>query len=63
MRIAAGLIFAGAVSLCATGAAWSQTPATKSTMAPAAAARACSDAGTGKGALREPGCAWHRPRR
>ena len=38
MRIAAGLIFAGAVSLCATGAAWSQTPATKSTAAPAAAA-------------------------
>ena len=38
MRIAAGLIFAGAVSLCATGAAWSQTPATKSTTAPAATA-------------------------
>src|SRR6202048_1988159 len=29
MRIAAGLIFAGVVSLCASGAAWSQTPATK----------------------------------
>ena len=41
MRIAAGLIFAGAVSLCATGAAWSQTPATKSTTtAPAAATAA-----------------------
>jgi peptidoglycan/xylan/chitin deacetylase (PgdA/CDA1 family) len=38
MRIAAGLIFAGAVSLCATGAAWSQTPATKGTAAPAATA-------------------------
>jgi peptidoglycan/xylan/chitin deacetylase (PgdA/CDA1 family) len=42
MRIAAGLIFAGAVSLCATGAAWSQTPAPKgaaaATPAPAAAA-------------------------
>ena len=38
MRIAAGLIFAGAVSLCATGAAWSQTPATKGTPAPAATA-------------------------
>jgi peptidoglycan/xylan/chitin deacetylase (PgdA/CDA1 family) len=38
MRIAAGLIFAGAVSLCATGAAWSQTPATKSSPAPAAIA-------------------------
>jgi peptidoglycan/xylan/chitin deacetylase (PgdA/CDA1 family) len=29
MRIAAGLIFAGVVSLCASGTAWSQTPATK----------------------------------
>ena len=29
MRIAAGLIFAGVVSLTASGAAWSQTPATK----------------------------------
>ena len=37
MRIAASLIFASAVSLGVTGAAWSQTPATKS-MAPAAAA-------------------------
>src|SRR5882724_7994969 len=37
MRIAASLIFAGAVSLGVTGAAWSQTPATKS-MAPATAA-------------------------
>jgi peptidoglycan/xylan/chitin deacetylase (PgdA/CDA1 family) len=38
MRIAAGLIFAGAVLLSATGAAWSQTPATKGTTAPAAMA-------------------------
>jgi peptidoglycan/xylan/chitin deacetylase (PgdA/CDA1 family) len=43
MRIAAGLIFAGAVSLCATGAAWSQTAGaqttgTKSAAAPQAAA-------------------------
>ena len=44
MRIAAALILAGAVSLCATGAAWSQTPtaktpaATAATPAPAAAA-------------------------
>jgi len=38
MRIAAGLIFAGAVSLCASGVAWSQTPATKSAAAPQAAA-------------------------
>src|ERR1700693_2406212 len=38
MRIAAGLIFAGAGSLCASGLAWSQTPATKSAAAPQAAA-------------------------
>ena len=37
MRIAAGLIFAGAVSLCASGGAWSQTPATKNAAAPQAA--------------------------
>jgi hypothetical protein len=37
MRIAANLIFASAVSLCATGAAWSQTPATKSSTAAAPA--------------------------
>src|SRR6202790_3866322 len=37
MRIAAGLIFAGAVSLCASGAAWSQTAATKGAAAPQAA--------------------------
>jgi peptidoglycan/xylan/chitin deacetylase (PgdA/CDA1 family) len=38
MRIAAGLIFAGAVSLCASGAAWSQTsPAAKGAAAPQAA--------------------------
>jgi len=36
MRIAAGLIFAGAISLCASGAAWSQTAATKSAAAPQA---------------------------
>ena len=38
MRIAAGLIFAGAVSLCATGAAWSQAPAAKPAAPPAPAA-------------------------
>ena len=38
MRIAAGLILASAVSLWATGAAWSQTPAMKNSPAPAAAA-------------------------
>lgn len=37
MRLAAGLIFASAISLCATGVAWSQTPAQKSDAAPAAA--------------------------
>jgi peptidoglycan/xylan/chitin deacetylase (PgdA/CDA1 family) len=40
MRIAAGLIFAGAVSLCMSGAAWSQTPAPKNNAAPAATAAA-----------------------
>jgi peptidoglycan/xylan/chitin deacetylase (PgdA/CDA1 family) len=38
MRIAAGLIFAGAISLCTTGTAWSQTPPAKTNAAPAAAA-------------------------
>jgi peptidoglycan/xylan/chitin deacetylase (PgdA/CDA1 family) len=37
MRIAAGLIFASAVSLCASGLAWSQTPATKGAATPQAA--------------------------
>src|SRR5580692_10528934 len=38
MRIAAALIFAGVVSLCASGAAWSQTPpAPKGAAAPAPA--------------------------
>src|SRR5450756_2067458 len=37
MRIAAGLIFAGAVSLCASGLAWSQTPAATGAAAPQAA--------------------------
>jgi peptidoglycan/xylan/chitin deacetylase (PgdA/CDA1 family) len=41
MRIAAGLILAGAVSLCASGAAWSQTPAPpKGPATPQAAATA-----------------------
>src|SRR5436309_12019244 len=38
MRIAAGLILAGAVSLCASGAAWSQAPAAKGPATPQAAA-------------------------
>jgi peptidoglycan/xylan/chitin deacetylase (PgdA/CDA1 family) len=37
MRIAAGLIFAGAVSLCASSGAWSQTPAPAGAAAPQAA--------------------------
>jgi len=37
MRVAAALTFAGAISLCATGAAWSQTPPAKPGAAPAAA--------------------------
>lgn len=37
MRIAAGLIFAGAVSLCATSTAWSQAAAPKGAPAPQAA--------------------------
>jgi peptidoglycan/xylan/chitin deacetylase (PgdA/CDA1 family) len=40
MRIAAGLIFAGAVSLCATGAAWSQATGAKNAAAPQAPAAA-----------------------
>jgi hypothetical protein len=43
MRIAAGLIFAGAVSLLASNAAWSQTPPAKgATAAPQAAAPAAA---------------------
>ena len=38
MRTAAGLILAGAISLFATGAAWSQTPPAKTGAAPTAAA-------------------------
>jgi peptidoglycan/xylan/chitin deacetylase (PgdA/CDA1 family) len=40
MRIAAGLIFAGAVSLCLSGTAWAQTPAAKSAATPPPAAAA-----------------------
>jgi len=44
MRIAAGLIFAGAVSLCESGIAWSQTPAPKAAAAPQAAPAAAPQA-------------------
>ena len=37
MRMTTGLIFAGAVSLCATTVAWSQTPAPKGVQNAAAA--------------------------
>ncbi len=40
MRMVAGLIFAGVVSLCASGAAWSQTPPAKTDAKPSAAAPA-----------------------
>src|SRR6202048_3199719 len=40
MRIAAGLIFASAVSLWASGPAWSQNAATKGTATPQASANA-----------------------
>jgi len=46
MRIAAGLILASAISLLATGAAWSQTPAMKASPAPAVAAPAPAAAAT-----------------
>jgi len=46
MRIVAGLIFAGAVSLCTAGAAWPQTPAAKNTPPPAAVAPVPSAAAT-----------------
>jgi peptidoglycan/xylan/chitin deacetylase (PgdA/CDA1 family) len=54
MRMAAGLIFAGAVSLCATGAAWSQNAPAK-TAAPAANAAAAPAAATPAPA--KPACA------
>ncbi len=44
MRVATGLIFAGAISLCASGAAWSQTPPAKTDAKPAAAAPAATPA-------------------
>jgi peptidoglycan/xylan/chitin deacetylase (PgdA/CDA1 family) len=40
MRFAAGLIFAGAVALCVSGTAWSQTAAPKPAVPPAAAPQA-----------------------
>jgi peptidoglycan/xylan/chitin deacetylase (PgdA/CDA1 family) len=40
MRMAAGLLFAGMMSLCASGAAWSQTPQARTDARPAAPAAA-----------------------
>src|SRR5258705_13990969 len=45
MRIAAGLILAGAGSLFASGAAWSQTPAPKGAAGPQATPAAAPAAG------------------
>jgi peptidoglycan/xylan/chitin deacetylase (PgdA/CDA1 family) len=44
MRMAAGLIFAGAISVCMSGAAWAQTPAPKPAAAPQAAPAAAPPA-------------------
>jgi peptidoglycan/xylan/chitin deacetylase (PgdA/CDA1 family) len=44
MRIAAGLIFAGTVSLLASGATWAQTPSAKGAASPAAAPQAAAPA-------------------
>ena len=55
MRIAAGLIFAGAVSLCASGAAWSQAPAPKG--APAAPQAAPAPTRAPAPAAAKPACA------
>src|SRR5712672_4497975 len=44
MRMAAGLILAGAVSLLASSAAWSQTPPAKGTPAPVATPKAAAPA-------------------
>jgi peptidoglycan/xylan/chitin deacetylase (PgdA/CDA1 family) len=55
MRIAAGLIFAGAVSLGLAGTAWSQTPPAKGTATPpAAAAPAPAPAAPAKAACANP---------
>jgi peptidoglycan/xylan/chitin deacetylase (PgdA/CDA1 family) len=58
MRIAAGLIFAGAISLCASGAAWSQTPpAAKGATAPQAAPAAPAPAAAPTPAPAKAACA------
>jgi len=55
MRIAAGLIFAGAVSLCASGTAWSQTAAaTKGAATPQAAPAAAPAPAPAKAACANP---------
>ena len=54
MRIAAGLIFAGTVSLLASGAAWSQTPPAKSAASPPAAAPAAASTPAAAPALVQP---------
>src|SRR5437870_7727411 len=54
MRMTAGLIFAGAVSLLASSTAWSQTPPAKGAAAPAAAPQAAPSAAPGPA---RPACA------
>ncbi|SHJ33660.1 Polysaccharide deacetylase [Bradyrhizobium lablabi] len=54
MRIAAGLIFASAVSLCASGMAWAQTPAPKAAAAPQAAPAAAPAPAPAKAACANP---------
>ena len=57
MRMAAGLIFAGVVSLCATGAAWSQTPPAKTDAKPASTAPGAAPAPTAIPAAAKAPCA------
>jgi peptidoglycan/xylan/chitin deacetylase (PgdA/CDA1 family) len=54
MRIAAGLIFAGAVSMLASGVAWSQTPPAAKSAAPQAAPAAAAAAQPARAACANP---------
>jgi len=54
MRIAAGLIFAGTVSLLASGSAWSQTPPAAKSAAPQAAPAAAAAAQPARAACTNP---------
>ncbi len=61
MRIAAGLIFAGAVSLLASSAAWSQTTPAKGALAQAAAAPQAAPAAPAPAAMHAPPAACANP--